>query len=111
MKMPNMKDFACFTALFLSWTATVYAQSMGGVPTQSYPPIIVSVVPSFGSAEGGTRLTISGTNFQSTSSMFSSTVVYINNQQCKVVDYYTNDAQIVCITPKCATANCLADQD
>ncbi len=28
------------------------SQSTGGIPQRMYPPVIVSVVPSFGSAEG-----------------------------------------------------------
>ncbi len=104
----------CKKIIFCCWTAILAVthgqMAMTNMPTRGYPPVIVSVTPSFGSAEGGTQITISGANFQQ-SGMFSSTVVLINNQQCNIINYYTFDNQITCVTPKCVTVNCLSDPD
>lgn len=78
------------------------------IATQSWPPVIVSITPSFGSAEGGTQITIVGANFAQTG-IFDSKAVFINNAQCNIINYYTTDTQIVCITPKCTTQTCLSD--
>jgi len=40
--------------------------------------------------------------------LYTSPAVFIGNEKCKIVDYYSNDHQIVCITPKCYTDSCLS---
>ena len=79
--------------------------------TRSQPPLIASISPSnVGSVEGGTRLTITGTNFAQ-EGLFSSRAVFIGGQPCEVISYFTTNERIVCITPKCVTQACLSDQD
>src|SRR4051794_4000661 len=107
--MKQMKYFLLFCCSASHWI-TILSQSMGGIPTQSSPPIIVKVSPSFGSAEGGTQITITGTNFMQ-GGMFSQLLVYINNAPCNIINYFTFDTQITCVTPKCTTTNCLATSD
>jgi hypothetical protein len=74
--------------------------------------INVQVVPSFGSAEGGTQIHIEGINFAAgVSSLESSRLVYIGDEQCKIIEYFTSDSRIVCITPKCYTPACLSSEN
>jgi hypothetical protein len=75
--------------------------------TRGHPPQIYSISPNIGSSEGGTQLTINGANFAQ-SGLFTSRAVYIDNELCKEIDYYTTDTQIVCITPKCMNPDCLS---
>jgi hypothetical protein len=76
--------------------------------TQQKTPIITTIKPNFGSVEGGTKITISGANFQS-DFLFTECVVYIGNSKCDIVPHYTDDSQIVCFTPKCQTESCLSN--
>lgn len=71
----------------------------------SGPPIITSIYPTQGGAEGGTRLTIYGYNFAQ-NGIFSSYNVYIGGEPCSVIKYYSTNGQIVCLTPKCRTTAC-----
>ena len=71
----------------------------------SAPPFITSVVPSYGGTEGGTRITIYGYNFAQ-NGIFSQYNVFIGNEPCSVIPYYSTDGQIVCLTPKCTTSFC-----
>ena len=71
----------------------------------SAPPYITSVVPSHGGTEGGTRITIFGYNFAQ-NGIFSTYVVLIGDQPCSVINYYSSDGRIVCLTPKCTASFC-----
>ena len=72
-------------------------------------PIISTITPYFGGAEGGTELTITGEGFQP-DALTSSYVVYIGGEICKANEYYSTNERIVCTTPKCFTQDCLSDQ-
>ncbi len=71
----------------------------------SGPPYIANVVPSRGGTEGGTRITIYGHNFAH-NGIFSQYNVFIGNEACYVINYYSSDSQIVWLTPKCTTSFC-----
>ena len=71
----------------------------------SAPPYITSVVPAQGGTEGGTRITIFGFNFAQ-NGIFSTYNVFIGDQPCAVINYYSSDGQIVCLTPKCTASYC-----
>ena len=86
----------CFIKLFQS-TLT----------TRGAPPIISSITPSRGGVEGGTRITIAGYNFKQMG-LFSNQVVFIGDGICKILNYYTTDGQIQCITPRCTNSQCLS---
>ena len=73
--------------------------------SETVPPIITSIVPSHGGTEGGTRLTVYGYNFAQ-NGIFSQYSVFIDNQPCYVINYYSTDGQIVCLTPKCTSSFC-----
>jgi hypothetical protein len=79
--------------------------------TRSQPPFIASITPTLsGSAEGGSELTIIGANFAQ-DGLFSSRAVFVGGQTCKIIEYYSSNEKILCITPKCVTPACLSDQD
>ena len=97
--------------LTLLLSFVTYSLVQCALTTRSQPPFIASISPSLtGSAEGGTELTINGANFAQ-EGLFSSRAVFIGGQLCKIIDYYSNNDKIVCITPKCVTPTCLSDQD
>ena len=50
------------------------------ISTRSRPPVIASVVPSFGSVEGGSRVTIAGSNF-AMQGMFTSRAIFVGGQE------------------------------
>ena len=75
--------------------------------TQQLAPIITGVNPNYGGIEGGTQISITGTNFVS-DSLFTETVVFIGNERCKVIGHLTTSEKMVCITPKCYTETCLS---
>ena len=75
--------------------------------TEQLLPIITSVSPNFGSVEGGTLVTISGSNFQS-GGLFTSHQVYVGGDVCKIVDYYSTNERIICETPKCYAPECIS---
>lgn len=104
--VPLMSAFFLF--VFSTFIASTEAAPSS---TRSQPPFIVSLSPSNGgSVEGGTRLTIVGANFAQ-EGLFSSRAVFIGGQACEVINYYTTNERIVCITPKCVTPTCLSDAD
>ena len=76
-----------------------------GIFTQQQTPIVASINPPFGSIKGGTQLSINGANFNS-SSLFTQTVVYVGNDQCKIIQHYSTSERLVCITPECNTVTC-----
>ncbi len=97
--------------LFFAFSALISTTESAPSSTRSQPPIIVSVFPNnVGSVEGGTRLTITGANFAQ-EGLFSSRAVFIGGQACQVINYYTTNERIVCITPKCVSPACLSDAD
>jgi hypothetical protein len=65
------------------------------------------MIPSFGSVEGGTLLSIYGANFAPTG-LFSQRQVYIGGAECSVINYFSSDTKLVCITPKCSTYACIS---
>eukprot|EP01035_Chromulina_nebulosa_P018019 gene18019-23659_t len=69
-------------------------------------PAIFQVSPNIGGLIGGTNIKIYGANFQP-SGLFSNLVVYIGNDLCEINNYYTTNEQIYCVTPPCATDDCL----
>ena len=95
-------NFFMFAAFCLGMTA---AQEL--TFTEQLNPIITSITPWFGSVEGGTDITISGSNFQS-SGLFTSLQVYVGGGLCRINDYYTTNERIICKTPKCYSPQCLA---
>lgn len=106
-----MCNIPLFLAAVFSVSVLLLTEASDPLQTRSQPPIISSVFPSnVGSAEGGTELTITGANFAQ-GGLFSSRAVFVGGQACKIINYYTSDERIVCITPKCVTPACLSDQD
>lgn len=95
----------CAVILFLA----CYWQHVAVVDAQvtQRAPIIESITPSFGSVEGGTRLTITGANFAQ-GGLFSVRSVLVGGELCKVIEYFSNDLQLVCYTPKCFSPDCLS---
>ena len=96
----SQKIFWSFCSL-LSWLITIAGDKI----LASGPPYIANVVPSRGGTEGGTRITIYGYNFAQ-NGIFSQYNVFIGNEACYVINYYSSDSQIVCLTPKCTTSFC-----
>lgn len=106
-----MCNIPALLAVAVSTSVLLLTDAASVLQTRSQPPIISSVFPSnVGSAEGGTELTITGANFAQ-GGLFSSRAVFVGGQTCKIINYYTSDERIVCITPKCVTPACLSDQD
>ena len=71
-------------------------------------PVITDIEPYFGGAEGGTKIVISGANFNS-DSLFTKAKVYFGNSlanECDTVDHFSGDTRLVCYTPKCRTEVC-----
>eukprot|EP00603_Paraphysomonas_imperforata_P007488 CAMPEP_0114413744 /NCGR_PEP_ID=MMETSP0103-20121206/1017_1 /TAXON_ID=37642 ORGANISM="Paraphysomonas imperforata, Strain PA2" /NCGR_SAMPLE_ID=MMETSP0103 /ASSEMBLY_ACC=CAM_ASM_000201 /LENGTH=172 /DNA_ID=CAMNT_0001581837 /DNA_START=24 /DNA_END=538 /DNA_ORIENTATION=+ len=71
-------------------------------------PVITDIEPPHGGTEGGTKIVISGANFNS-DSLFTKAVVYFGNSlanECKTIDHFSGDTQLVCYTPKCRTEVC-----
>lgn len=97
-------SYAVFTLLsFLCFINRTQATSLA--------PIITSISPELtGSTEGQSTLTIIGTNF-APNGMFSSKVVFVGGEICRIIGYYTTYEKIVCLTPKCVTSACLSDAD
>ena len=91
---------------FLAFTLLIAATESR--TTISAPPIITTIYPQRGSTQGGTRLTISGYNFAQ-NGIFSSRTVLIGNAPCNVINYYTTDGLIICITPACTDPVCIND--
>lgn len=83
--------------------ATAHAASS----TRGQIPHIFAVVPSFGSVEGGSRISIKGMGFAQ-AGLFTNRAVFIGGERCAEIPYYTTDTEIVCITPKCTTPECLS---
>ena len=77
--------------------------------TVSFPPIISSITPWFGGAQGGTIVKIFGANF-SPNGLWSEIVVFIGNNQCSFDRYHSTDSVIFCTTPICQTSNCLSSE-
>ena len=93
-----------WTGLLLNIATTV----VGKIFTTQQVPVITDIEPHFGGIEGGTRITISGINFNSPS-LFTKTRVYFGNSlanECETIDHYSGDTQLVCLTPKCRTETC-----
>ena len=59
---------------------------------------IYSLSPTSGGLEGGTVLTITGSDF-SMDQYFGGNEVYIGGYKCEVITYYTTTERIVCTTP------------
>lgn len=53
---------------------------------------------------------IIGANFAQ-NGLFTSRAVFIGNDECKIINYYTTDTSIVCVTPPCLTAKCLQSEN
>ena len=64
------------------------------------------MTPNFGGYKGGTEIQITGANFMQSGGLGSSISVFIGNSFCEVIDYYTTDRKIICITPPCETDTC-----
>jgi hypothetical protein len=78
----------------------------------AYTACISQVTPSFGGAEGGTKIQIAGASFMAGDTGLSVTLlVFIGNEQCDIIEYYSSDNLITCITPKCYTTACLSSED
>ncbi len=73
-----------------SLVVTVAGQS-NSAPINFAPPTINSLNPTNGPPEGGTRITLTGSNFSSGG------VVQIGGLQCPVVSW--SDSNVVCVTP------------
>jgi hypothetical protein len=95
----------------VSILALAVATAKAALTTRSQPPYIATITPTqTASAEGGSRLVITGANFEQ-SGLFSSRAVFVGGEACKIIDYYTNDEKIVCMTPNCVSLACRSDQD
>jgi len=70
---------------------------------------ISNISPRYGGFQGGTSITITGSDFAH-GNQDSSTLVYIGTNLCQTIGYYSNNEQIVCLTPKCNSAKCLQRQ-
>eukprot|EP00638_Chattonella_subsalsa_P015791 CAMPEP_0117829880 /NCGR_PEP_ID=MMETSP0949-20121206/8130_1 /TAXON_ID=44440 /ORGANISM="Chattonella subsalsa, Strain CCMP2191" /LENGTH=3868 /DNA_ID=CAMNT_0005670717 /DNA_START=230 /DNA_END=11837 /DNA_ORIENTATION=- len=67
---------------------------------------ISSIAPYRGSYEGGTRLTITGSGFER-DGQDGSTKVFIGSNLCETIEYYSNDEQIICVSPPCSSEACV----
>jgi len=70
---------------------------------------ISGVSPRYGGFQGGSSITITGSGF-ARGGQDGSTSVYIGTNLCEIIGYYSNDEQIVCLSPRCVSVNCLQRQ-
>ncbi len=104
----NLLKFNFMIQIFSLVVFAFLIQGTESRTTLSAPPIISSIQPHRGSTQGGTRLTITGYNFAQ-NGIFSTRTVLIGNAPCNVINYYTTDGQIICITPACTDPTCIND--
>ena len=87
--------------LFLSLLFTPSSSQMA--MTSAYSATITSLSPSTLGLNGGTSITLLGVGFMrgegTTATTDGATLVFVNNQPCVEVEYYTTDNQFVCIAP------------
>lgn len=92
------------STFFISQLDTV----AGKIFTDQRNPIITSVEPTYGGVEGGTEISIYGVNFHA-DSLFSKAQVFFGNDlalPCTVIDHYSGDTRLVCVTPACSSEVC-----
>jgi hypothetical protein len=97
-----------FAIVFVSVLLQIQVTIITAQSTRLSYPVIASVTPNFGSAEGGTWITIMGANFES-GGLFTNRNIFVGGQMCMEIMYFTTPQRIVCETPKCVEPACLSD--
>jgi hypothetical protein len=108
MPMPVRISLLIWVNLLLQMLFFFSTSTDAKIFTTQRVPVITDIEPYFGGTEGGTKIVISGTNFNS-DSLFTKAVVYFGNSlanECKTIDHYSGDTRLVCYTPKCRTEVC-----